>query len=461
LPLKALKRKFEKIENMKNLILVSLLAVFTVSAKATINPDSSLNIIQKGLIANKLLLVKDNIIKSNYRNALSLCREILVDDKDNAMAHYRMAECYLKIFEYETGLLSHAKALASDPKVSKESDLLLAYLSHRAGKLELAKEAILRYKATLNEKEIVDQEVDLTEMQISTAVELMKNPVNAKVVEMGENINSHQDDYSPLISPDGKTFYLCSRRPSSTGSEVNQFDFKYFEDIYTSTRDESGNWQKAEVLDGKINTDEFDNCNYLNKEGDIMYLTYNVTNFTKSSDIAIAKMSKSGKWNLGKPIKSKLVNTTFFEACPTLPDAMDQMVFITERPGGSGGSDLWKVGMRSGTPIGKPVNLSSLNTKYNETTPCFSGDGLFMFFSSEGHGSMGGYDIFISKFVQGTWSTPVNLGYPINSVDDDTHFKISPDGKKAYFSSIRKDGSGARDIYEVDLSNLDLYGLIK
>jgi tetratricopeptide (TPR) repeat protein len=460
LPLKALKCKFDKIEPMKNLILMTLLLSFALSSKAATEPDSTLNIIDKGIIANKLILVKDKIYTRDYRGALQLCREILVDDKSNATAHYRMAECYMEIFDYSAGLEAHAKAIASDPKVSKEADLLLAKLSHKAGKLETASEAIGRYKLTLSEKEIKEQEVDLIEKQILTAMELMKKPVNAKVTEMGENINSHQDDYSPLISPDGKTFYLCSRRPSSTGSNVAG-DFKYFEDIYTSTRDENGNWQKAEVLDGKINTDEFDNCNYLNKEGNTMYLTYNVTNFTKSSDIAIAKMSKSGKWNLGKPIKSKLVNTTFFEACPTLPDAMDQMAFITERPGGSGGSDLWKVGMNNGSPQGTPVNLSSLNTPYNETTPCFSGDGLYMFFSSEGHGSMGGYDIFISKFVQGTWSTPVNLGYPINSVDDDTHFKISPDGKKAYFSSIRKDGTGARDIYEVDLADIDLYGLIK
>ena len=445
---------------MNRIIISAFLVVFASNLNAKSNPDSTLNLIDKTLIANKLILVKDKIYAHDYRGALQLCREVLVDDKNNALAEYRMAECYVEIFDYNAGLDAHAKDIAADPKVSKEADLLLARLAHRAGKLDVAKEAIARYKATLSEKEIKDFEIDLMEQQILTAIELLKSPVNATVTEMGENINSHQDDYSPLISPDGKIFYLCSRRPSSTGSNVAG-DFKYYEDIYTSTRDESGNWQKVEVLDGKINTDEFDNCNYISKEGNVMYLTYNVHNFTKSSDIAIAKMSKTGKWNLGKPIKSKLVTTSFFEACPTLPDAMDQMAYITEKPGGKGGSDLWKVGMNNGTPQGEPVNLNTLNTPYNETTPCFSPDGLYMFFSSEGHGSMGGYDIFISKFREGNWTTPVNLGSPINSVDDDTHFKISPDGKKGYFSSIRKDGTGARDIYEVDLSGLDLYGLVK
>ncbi|HYG51915.1 MAG TPA: tetratricopeptide repeat protein [Flavobacteriales bacterium] len=449
---------------MKSVLIPAFLFFAVAVSKANVvsRPDSTLNLLDKGLIMNKLIQVKDKIDLRDYRGALQMCREILTEDKNNATAHYRMAECYLEIFEYDLGLDAYSKAIAADPGVNKDADYLFAKLAHRAGKLEQALEAVTRYKATLNEKEIKQYEVDLNEQQIKTAMELVKKPVNAKPVEMGENINSHQDDYSPMLSPDGKTFYLCSRRPSSTGSNLAG-DYKYFEDIYTSTVDENGSWQKAEPLDGKVNTDEFDNCNYISKDGTIMYVTYNVDKFTKSSDIAIAKMSKSGKWNLGKPIKSKEVNTTYFDACPTLPDAMDQMVFISDRLGGSatGTSDLWKITMNNGAAIGVPVNLSSLNTVYNETTPCLTGDGLYMFFSSEGHGSMGGYDIFITKFVEGNWSTPVNLGYPINSVDDDTHFKLSPDGKKGYFSSIRRDGTGARDIYEVDLTSYDVFSLVK
>lgn len=419
-------------------------------------PDSTLNLIDKGIIANKLIQVRDKYIAGDYRGALQLSREVLTEDKDNATAHYRMAECYLKINEYGLGMVSLEKALASNPKINKESDYLMAMLAHRLGQLDKAKEALARLKPTLTEKELIDMEIDLMEQQIQTAIEKMKNPVNVTIKEMGENINGHQDDYSPLLSPDGKVFYFVSRRPSSTGSNVAG-DYKYYEDIYTSVVDESGNWQKAEKLDAKVNTDEFDNLNYISKDGNIMYLTYNIEGFTKSSDLAVAKMSRSGKWNMGKLLKK--ANSTYFDACPTLPDAMDQMYFVSERPGGKGSSDMWKVTMSNGNVVGVPVNVSSLNTPYNETTPYISADGMTMFFSSEGHGSMGGYDIFMSRFQEGSWSTPINLGYPINTVDDETHFKISADGKKAYFSSIRKDGSGGRDIYELDLSNFDLKSL--
>lgn len=445
------------------LVVVVLLIGGPVFSSAN-NPDSTLNLLDKGVIANKLILVKDKMNVKDYRGAIQLCREILVDDKNNATTHYRMAECYYEIYDYKDALESHSKAIASNPKVSKDSDYLLAKIQHKLGVLDKALENLLKYKAKLNEKEIKTEEVDLNEQQIRTALEIMKKPVGVKIAEMGENVNSHQDDYSPILSADGKTLFLCSRRPNSTGSEVN-VDFKYFEDIYVCVRDESGNWQQAEVLDGKINTIGMDNCSYLSKDGTVMYLTYNlsaVDGFNKSSDIAIAKLSKSGKWNMGKLIK-KLNNKTYFDACATLNAEMDQIVFISDRPGGAatGTSDLWKCGMKGGNPTGAPITIPSLNTIYNETTPHMTADGKYLFFSSEGHGSMGGYDIFVSKFVEGNWSTPVNLGYPINSVDDDTHFSLSPDGKKAYFSSIRKDGTGGRDIYEVDLGSFDLFGLIK
>lgn len=444
---------------MIRILTTVLMTIVTFQATSkSLNPDSTLNLLDKGIIATKLVQVQDKMNIYDYRGALQLCREILVDDKNNATTHYRMAECYFILHEINLALESHAKAIASNPKVSKDADHLLAKISHRAGKLEQAAEALARYKPTLTAKEVIDKEVDLLELQIKTAMEMMKKPTGVKVQVMGENINSNMDDYSPMLSPDGKTFYLCSRRSNSTETSVAG-DFKHFEDIYVSTRDENGNWQKAESIDGKINTEEFDNCNYISSDGTVMYLTYNIEGFTKSSDIAIAKLSKSGKWSMGRLIKT--VNTTYFDACPTLPDPMDQMVFISERPGGQGSSDLWKVTMSNGNAVGEPVNLNTLNSPYNETTPYLTPDGKYLFFSSEAHGSMGGYDIFISKFVEGNWSAPVNLGYPINTVNDETHFKLSPDGTKAYFSSIRSDGTGGRDIYEVDLAGFDVYGLIK
>jgi len=452
----------------KYLVLLLILAAFSPSKASSsmavmVRPDSTLNLIDKGIIANKLVMVRDKLLLRDYRGALQLCREILTEDKNNATAHYRMAEAYYELHEFPIAFESFNKAIASDAKVSKESEYLKAKLQTKLGNLTEAQEAITRYKGTLNEKQIKDQEVDLVEGYILTATELMKKPVEVKITEMGENVNSHQDDYAPIVSPDGKTLYYVSRRPSQVNSNLTP-DFKYFEDIYTTTRDENGHWQKGELLDGKINTEEFDNVNFISKDGSIMYLTQNITGYTKSADIAVAKQSKSGKWNMGKPIKSKKfpVNTSYFDACPTLPETMDQMIFISERqPGGKGSSDLWKVTMTNNSPSAVAVNLGSLNTAYNETTPYITPDGLYLFFSSDGPGSMGGTDIFVSKFVNGSWSAPVNLGYPINSSDNDTHFKLSPDGKKAYFASIRKEGTGGIDIYEIDLGNYNVLELVK
>lgn len=451
----------------KYLVLLLILAAFSPARAhdvtfVHVRPDSTLNLIDKGIIANKLIMVRDKLLVKDFRGALQLCREILTEDKNNATAHYRMAEGYYELHEYVAGFESLTKALASDNKVNKESEYLKAKLQLKLGNLTEAQEALTRYKGTLNEKQIKEQEVDLVEGYILTAQELMKNPLPVKITEMGENINSHQDDYAPIVSPDGKILYYASRRPSQVNSNLTP-DFKYFEDIYFTIRDENGHWQKGELLDGKINTEEFDNMNFISKDGTTMYLTQNITGYTKSADISIAKQSKSGKWNMGKPIKSKKfpVNTSYFEACPTLPETMDQMIFISERQGGKGSSDLWKITMNNNTPASVAVNLGSINTAYNETTPYITPDGLYLFFSSDGPGSMGGTDIFVSKFVNGSWSAPVNMGYPINSTDNDTHFKLSPDGKKAYFASIRKEGTGGIDVYEVDLGSFDYKTVVK
>ena len=136
------------------------------------------------------------------------------------------------------------------------------------------------------------------------------------------------------------------------------------------------------------------------------------------------------------------------------------MYFVSERLGGEGKSDIWVTHKAGKTSWSKPENLGPIiNTPYNETTVQITPDEKYMFFSSKGHAGMGGYDIYYSKNVDGVWSTPKNLGYPINSVSDETHFKYYPKYAKAYYSkvSLKGDGGqGLRDIFEADMTDFNL-----
>ncbi|HVA97307.1 MAG TPA: flagellar motor protein MotB, partial [Bacteroidia bacterium] len=135
------------------------------------------------------------------------------------------------------------------------------------------------------------------------------------------------------------------------------------------------------------------------------------------------------------------------------PDGKE-LYFVSERPGGYGRGDIYVSKRISSHEWGKPVNLGpTINTAEDEGGVFMAPDGKTLFFSSEGHNSMGSYDIFKSVLVNGKWTTPVNLGYPINTIYNDVSFVIASDGKTGYFASDRKGGLGGKDLYQVDLSN--------
>ena len=207
-----------------------------------------------------------------------------------------------------------------------------------------------------------------------------------------------------------------------------------------------------------------DAVSQISADGKEMYLTINteVTEErkpkTKHSDLFVSKLNKRGSWNSPKAM-NKGVNSLFFDAAMSITKDGQDAYFISERNGGEGKADIWWT-QKIGKNWSKPVNLGkTINTSGNETTVSVSPDGKYLFFSSTGHKGMGGYDVYVSKNVNGGWQAPVNLGFPINSVSDETHFVYHPETNKAYyskFSNEENEGLGARDLFEIDMSNIKL-----
>ncbi|OFX60323.1 MAG: hypothetical protein A2046_02670 [Bacteroidetes bacterium GWA2_30_7] len=153
------------------------------------------------------------------------------------------------------------------------------------------------------------------------------------------------------------------------------------------------------------------------------------------------------------PIDEKLINSTYFESSACITSDGNTIFFVSERLDGYGNSDIY-TSKKEGTGWGKPVNIGSvINTIDDEIGVFIHPDGKTLFFSSNGHNTMGSYDIFMSVFKDGVWSIPVNMGYPINTTKDEIHFVLSTDGKTAYLSSSRDGGNGKTDIYQVDMTN--------
>lgn len=301
-----------------------------------------------------------------------------------------------------------------------------------------------------------------------TGKRLVLSPIQLKIEKIGSAVNSSYADYSPVLSADQNTLFFTSRRSETTG-EKKDIEGNYMEDIYMSTKTSYG-WSKASNIGAPINTDEHEATVGISPDGQTILIYKddmgdgNIYSTTLNGDI----------W--GDPVKlNDYINSPYWEPSAFISADGNTLYFTSDRPGGYGGRDLYKckripVGEKtfdynlttdgtrsfkreqtSESDWGEPENLGAkINTPYDEDAPFIHPDGVSLSFSSNGHNTMGGFDIFSSLLSgDGTWSEPVNIGYPINTTDDDIFYMVSPDGRNAYFSSFREDGLGEKDNYSL------------
>jgi hypothetical protein len=270
---------------------------------------------------------------------------------------------------------------------------------------------------------------------------------------MGELINSQYDEYGPSISADGKTLIFTSRRPNNKGGAVDINDGKFYEDIYIAEwDDEKNSFGEAKPIQGRINAEYHDACLSISPDGKFIFVYKNIPGQTKSGDIYMSKLSGTGKWGAPEPLP-KQINSSYFESSASLSADGKWLYFVSERRGGMGNGDIYRSKRISKTEWGEAENLGPvINTEEDEISVFIHPDGKTLFFSSKGHNTMGGYDIFKSVYENGQWSKPENIGYPINTLDDDLHFVLSSDNQTAYYSAIDPNGYGERDILKIDMS---------
>lgn len=273
---------------------------------------------------------------------------------------------------------------------------------------------------------------------------LVADPIKVNIVNLGSAVNSAHADYSPVLSADQERLYFTSRRPGSTGAELDA-DGNFMEDIYMSTKTRSG-WSKAENIGLPLNTKWHEATVGISPDGQTILI------YKDDEGIGnIYSTSLNGdKWS--EPVKlNNNINTKHWEPSAFISADGNTLYFTSNRPGGYGGRDLYTSTKSSDGDWGNATNMGPvINTPFDEDAPYIHPDGVTLAFSSNGHNTMGGFDIFTSTLsYDGTWSNPENIGYPINTTDDDIFYMTSPDGKKAYFSSFRANGQGGKDIYEL------------
>lgn len=273
----------------------------------------------------------------------------------------------------------------------------------------------------------------------------MANPQRTFVDNLGPNINTSYPEYSAYISADESMMVLTARRENSIGGKLDESDGWPFEDLYI-TQKINGKWQPVKNFGPLVNSPEHDASSGLSADGTTMFIfKYKEKD---GGDIYVSNL-KGNVWsnpeNLGKNVNSK-----DHESSVSLSYDAKRLYFISNREGGFGAGDIYFCDKDMKGQWGLAQNIGpSLNTKYGEEGVFIHPDGKTVYFSSKGHKTMGGYDIFKSTFENGKWSEPENLGYPINGPDDDVFFVISGSGHHGYFASSKQGGYGDKDIYRI------------
>ncbi len=366
---------------------------------------------------------------------------------NNAALNVKIGDCYLNSATKTAALPYLQKAARLDITADARTHYLLARALHLSAKW---REAIAEYQQAQpvggNTRNGDAQAITANDLQrriqeCRNGQQLMAHPVRVFIDNAGPELNSSASDYGPVVSADESTILITSRRAGSTGGKPDPEGNGYFEDIYQATWLGKA-WSRATNLGPPVNTDDHNATVGLAPDGQRM-LVYEGTN---GGDLLEANLRGSA-WGKPKQLGAR-INTRSHETSASYSPDGRSLYFVSDRTeGGLGGSDIYKVELEGREP---PVNLGPvINTSYGEEGVFMQPDGKTMFFSSEGHNSMGGYDIFKSVYEHGKWSEPENLGWPINTPDDDVFFVTSASGRHGYYSSDRPGGLGAKDIYRI------------
>lgn len=397
----------------------------------------------------------------NYYEALPLFLELYNLDTTNSNINYLVGACYMKARSRKARAIIHLekaiKSVSPDYKENnaeeKNAPLLAykmlgdAYHIHSMFDKAIASYTTYKHKLSLNKRKDSDnlKDADRKIEMCKTAKEFIASPVKIKIENMSKSVNSLYADYSPVLTADQSTMIFTSRRNAGTGSETYEGG-KFFEDIYISTFNGTS-WSVAENIGAPINTSENEASVGISPDGQEI-LIYKDDN----GDGNIYSTSLNGEaWTT--PVKLNTnINSKHWEPSAFISADGNSIFFTSDRPGGYGGRDIYKSEKDEGGEWGKATNMGSLiNTAFDEDAPFIHPDGVTLFFSSNGHKTMGGFDIFYSTLTEDgvTWQAPVNVGYPVNSPDDDIFYVVSPDKSKAYYSSFKENGLGEKDNYMI------------
>lgn len=390
----------------------------------------------------------------NYLDALPIYKKLVKQEPDEPEYYRKAGICYLKTF------LSRTKAAEYLEKAlnKKKHDDEVWYFLGKAYMMQNEFEKALEQFETYNEEAGWGKkdDVELLMKQCQNGKEFVKHPLDVTFEPLGPDINTEYPDYYPYVAKDESRLVFTSRRKKNRGGG-KEFDGYYASDIWVSEKEEEegkGSFESPRNAGGQVNTKYDEQAVGLSDDGGLMFVY--IDRVKKKGDIYRTEWDRIGFGRMEK--LGENVNSDELETSCSISSDRKTLFFASERDGGEGGIDLY---MSRKLPTGewaKAQNLGpKINTEQDEGFPTLSYDNETLYFCSEGHQSMGGFDIFKAEWdpESNTWSEPQNLGYPVNDGTDNRTISYTKDGRNAYLSTFKDEkGEGSLDIFKVTFNEI-------
>jgi outer membrane protein OmpA-like peptidoglycan-associated protein/Tol biopolymer transport system component len=417
---------------MKTVILLVLFLFLSVFARA----QQQYSTTNKEAIKN-FALASQSIDEHSYPEAIQLLQKAVSIDDKFIEAHAQLGDIMHLQRDNKGSIAQFKKVITLSPDFSRAVYIKLSDIEISEA---LYQDALTHLQKYLTYAGITDANKYYAQKLIRDcifAIEAVKHPIAFKPINMGPNINTANDEYSPVSTADDKTI-IYTRQISLN------------EDFYQSSKVNT-EWQKSVYLSDRINTPNYnEGSESISQDGKFLFFTgCNRPDGHGRCDIYVTQ-KKGEDW--GKPFSlSSPVNTGGWESQPSISADGRTLYYVSNRKGGYGGYDIWKSTLTA-NGWGEPENLGpNINTQYNEQSPFIHPDDSTLYFCSNGWPGMGGQDLFVSRLVKGGWGVPKNLGYPINTNGDESGLSLTANGSFAFFSSNKLDGYGGFDIYTFEL----------
>lgn len=379
---------------------------------------------------------KDFGSRTQWEEGIEELKKAIAIEPNYTQAKELLGEYYFALKQYDNAIAILEDA-ASAKDFSARATFLLSELYLKKNNGEKAKFFAEQYLARSDKSLNAAGKAEQTVRNANFAIEAKKHPVAFNPKNLGPNINTTKLEYFPYLTPDGRLLSFTRL----DGREEN---------LYVSQRIDS-TFTQAVSFGSVINTEDNEGAESMNADGTLLFFTAcNRPDGYGSCDIYFSQKSNNS-WTqpngIGKP-----VNSNAWEAQPSFSSDGSALYFSSNRPGGFGGKDIWVSYLDAQMRWSEPKNLGpNINTKYDDQCPFIHADNQTLYFTSNGWPGMGNGDVFVARKADSGWTKAVNIGYPINTENDDNGMSVSYDGRTAFLSSSRAGGFGGLDIYSFEL----------